>query len=157
MIVYGVLGGLTAAYWTDLIQGLFIILLSVLLIPYGLWSLAKQYGGPDEQGLMDGFRIMHERVSGDYFNLFSGPSSGEFPVQYIISLTLLAIVMAIGLVVDDAIVVVENIHRHVEHGMPPIEAAKFSMKEVTFAVIAMTITLAAVFAPVGLMRATQPA
>jgi SSS family solute:Na+ symporter len=97
VIVYGVLGGLTAAYWTDLIQGLFIILLSVLLIPYGLWSIAQQYGGPDEQTLMDGFRIMHERVASDYFNLFSGPSSGEFPVQYIISLSLLAMV---GIVVQ---------------------------------------------------------
>ncbi len=97
VIIYGVLGGLTAAYWTDLIQGLFIILLSVLLIPYGLWALAKQYGNADEQTLWDGFRIMHERVSGDYFNLFSGPSSGEFPVQYIVSLTVLALV---GIVVQ---------------------------------------------------------
>ena len=56
-----------------------------------------EYGGPDDQTLMGGFRIMHERVSGDYFNLFSGPSSGEFPVQYIISLTLLAMV---GIVVQ---------------------------------------------------------
>lgn len=97
VVLYGVLGGLTAAYWTDLIQGLFIILLSVLLIPYGLWAIAAQFGGPDEQSLMDGFRIMHERVSSDYFNLFSGPSSGDFPIHYIISLSLLAMV---GIVVQ---------------------------------------------------------
>lgn len=97
VIVYGVLGGLTAAYWTDLIQGLFIILLSVLLIPYGLWAIAKRFGGPDEQTLGDGLRIMHERVAADYFNLFSGPNSGEFPVQYIVSLSLLAMV---GIVVQ---------------------------------------------------------
>ncbi|MGI9474678.1 MAG: sodium:solute symporter family protein [Rubripirellula sp.] len=97
VILYGVLGGLTAAYWTDLIQGLFIILLSVLLIPYGLWALAAEFGGPGEQGLMDGFRIMHERVPSDYFSLFSGPSSGDFPVQYIISLSLLGMV---GIVVQ---------------------------------------------------------
>lgn len=97
VILYGVLGGLTAAYWTDLIQGLFIILLSVLLIPYGLWALAAEFGAPGEQGLMDGFRIMHERVSPDYFSLFSGPSSGEFPLQYIISLSLLGMV---GIVVQ---------------------------------------------------------
>ncbi len=97
VIVYGVLGGLTAAYWTDLIQGLFIILLSVLLIPYGLWAIAKKYGDEGQQTLMDGFRIMHERVAGDYFHLFSGPSSGEFPPQYIISLSLLAMV---GIVVQ---------------------------------------------------------
>jgi multidrug efflux pump len=70
------------------------------------------------------------------------------------TLTLLAIVMAIGLVVDDAIVVVENIHRHVERGLPPMEAAHRGMKEVTFAVVAMTLTLAAVFAPLGLMSGT---
>lgn len=97
VIVYGVLGGLTAAYWTDLIQGIFIILLSVLLIPYGLWALVENFGDPKTEGIMDGFRIMHERVSGDYFNLFGGPSAGEFPIQYIISLTVLALV---GIVVQ---------------------------------------------------------
>jgi len=92
VILYGVLGGLAAAYWTDLIQGLFIIILSVLLIPYGLWSIAETFGGPGETGLMDGFRIMHERVSADCFSLFSGPSSGEFPLPFIISLSLISIV-----------------------------------------------------------------
>ncbi|WP_162006813.1 sodium:solute symporter family protein [Roseimaritima sediminicola] len=97
VVLYGVLGGLTAAYWTDLIQGLFIILLSVLLIPYGLWALAARFGGEGQRGLMDGFRIMHQRVSEDHFSLFAGPSSGEFPIQYIVSLTLLAM---IGIVVQ---------------------------------------------------------
>jgi len=64
-------------------------------------------------------------------------------------LTLLAMVLAIGLVVDDAIVVVENIHRHMEDGMKPIPAAVQGMKEITGAVIAMTITLAAVLSPLG--------
>ena len=50
VIIYGILGGLTAAYWTDLIQGLFIILLSILLIPYGLWALVKEFGDPATQG-----------------------------------------------------------------------------------------------------------
>lgn len=97
VILYGVLGGLTAAYWTDLIQGVFIILLSVLLIPFGLLALVKEFGDPATQGVMDGFTIMHDRVSPDYFNLFSGPSAGEFPVQYIVSLTLLVLV---GIVVQ---------------------------------------------------------
>ncbi|MDA1065279.1 MAG: sodium:solute symporter family protein [Verrucomicrobia bacterium] len=97
VIIYGVLGGLTAAYWTDLIQGIFIIILSVLLIPFGLWALVKEFGDPQTMGLLDGFTIMHERVSSDYFSLFSGPSAGEFPIQYIISLTLLAL---IGIVVQ---------------------------------------------------------
>lgn len=97
VIVYGVLGGLTAAYWTDLIQGIFIILLSVLLIPFGLKALVKNFGDPATQGLMDGFKIMHERVSSDYFSLFAGPSAGEFPLQYIVALTVLALV---GIVVQ---------------------------------------------------------
>jgi multidrug efflux pump len=63
------------------------------------------------------------------------------------TLTLLAMVLAIGLVVDDAIVVLENIHRHVEEGIPRLEAAMIGAKEIAFAVIAMTITLAAVYAP----------
>ncbi|MBA2710764.1 MAG: efflux RND transporter permease subunit [Tatlockia sp.] len=66
-------------------------------------------------------------------------------------LTLLAFVLAIGLVVDDAIVVVENIHRHIEEGATPIQAALRGAREITVPVIAMTITLAAVYAPIGFM------
>ncbi len=66
-------------------------------------------------------------------------------------LTLLAMVLAIGLVVDDAIVVVENIYRHIEEGKPPIEAAIIGAREILGPVIAMTITLAAVYAPIGLL------
>ncbi|MGB8624207.1 MAG: efflux RND transporter permease subunit [Paracoccaceae bacterium] len=64
-------------------------------------------------------------------------------------LSLLAMVLAIGLVVDDAIVVVENIHRHVEEGMTPREAAMTGMREISGPVVAMTITLAAVFTPLA--------
>jgi hydrophobe/amphiphile efflux-1 (HAE1) family protein len=64
-------------------------------------------------------------------------------------LTLLAMVLAIGLVVDDAIVVVENIHRHIEEGLSPFEAALKGAREIALPVIAMTITLAAVYAPIG--------
>ncbi|MGJ3355747.1 MexW/MexI family multidrug efflux RND transporter permease subunit [Providencia sp. Je.9.19] len=66
-------------------------------------------------------------------------------------LTLLAMVLAIGLVVDDAIVVVENVHRHIEEGKSPVLAALIGAREVSGPVIAMTITLAAVYAPIGLM------
>lgn len=66
-------------------------------------------------------------------------------------LTLLAMVLAIGLVVDDAIVVVENIHRHIEEGASPVRAALLGAREIVGPVIAMTITLAAVYAPIGLM------
>jgi multidrug efflux pump len=65
------------------------------------------------------------------------------------TLTLLSLVLAIGLVVDDAIVMLENIYRHVEAGMRPFEAAIKGAREIGFAVIAMTLTLAAVYAPVA--------
>ena len=64
-------------------------------------------------------------------------------------LTLLALVLAIGLVVDDAIVVVENIYRHIEEGKSPFQAALQGAREIVYPVIAMTITLAAVFAPIA--------
>lgn len=66
-------------------------------------------------------------------------------------LTLLAMVIAIGLVVDDAIVVVENVHRHIEEGEPPAKAALHGAREVAFPVIAMTFTLVAVYLPIGFL------
>jgi len=66
-------------------------------------------------------------------------------------LTLLAMVMAISLVVDDAIVVVENVHRHIEEGIEPMRAAVVGAREIAMPIIAMTITLAAVYAPIGFM------
>lgn len=79
---------------------------------------------------------------------------GTFTLMYafgfsINTLTLLAMVLAIGLVVDDAIVVLENIYRHIEDGMKPIPAAIRGTREIGFAVIAMTLTLAAVYAPIA--------
>ncbi|MCW5730644.1 MAG: efflux RND transporter permease subunit [Alphaproteobacteria bacterium] len=70
------------------------------------------------------------------------------------TLTLLAMVLAIGLVVDDAIVVLENIYRHIEEGMKPLQAAFTGAREIGFAVVAMTLTLAAVYAPIGFMSGT---
>jgi multidrug efflux pump len=67
-------------------------------------------------------------------------------------LTLLAMVLAIGLVVDDAIVVTENIHRHIKEGLAPLQAALIGAREIAAPVIAMTITLAAVYMPIGLMN-----
>ena len=64
--------------------------------------------------------------------------------------SLLAMVLAIGLVVDDAIVEVENVQRHVQAGLTAIDSSFLGSKEVGFAVIATTITLASVFAPMGL-------
>ncbi|HLP25632.1 MAG TPA: efflux RND transporter permease subunit, partial [Acidobacteriota bacterium] len=65
------------------------------------------------------------------------------------TLTLLALVLAVGLVVDDAIVMLENIYRRMEEGEGPIHAAVFGARQVAFAVIATTLTLAAVFLPVA--------
>lgn len=67
-------------------------------------------------------------------------------------LTLLALVLAIGLVVDDAIVVLENIHRRIEQGEPPLLAAMRGARQIAFAVIATTLTLAAVFVPISFME-----
>ncbi|WP_133405615.1 multidrug efflux RND transporter permease subunit [Parashewanella tropica] len=66
-------------------------------------------------------------------------------------MTLLAMVLAIGLVVDDAIVVVENIDRHIKMGKPPFKAAIIGTREIAMPVITMTITLAAVYSPIALM------
>ncbi|HLR17224.1 MAG TPA: efflux RND transporter permease subunit [Alcanivoracaceae bacterium] len=64
-------------------------------------------------------------------------------------LTLLAMVLAIGIVVDDAIIVLENIHRHVENGMQPFDAAIRGARELAWPVVAMTTTLMAVYLPIG--------
>ncbi|MBB5208047.1 efflux RND transporter permease subunit [Chiayiivirga flava] len=79
---------------------------------------------------------------------------GAFALMYLMgfsinTLTLLAMVLAIGLVVDDAIVMLENIFRHVEEGMAPFEAALKGSREIGFAIVAMTLTLAAVYVPLA--------
>ncbi|MDX5360331.1 MAG: efflux RND transporter permease subunit [Alphaproteobacteria bacterium] len=82
---------------------------------------------------------------------------GAFALMYLFgfsinTLTLLSLVLAIGLVVDDAIVMLENIYRHLEMGKSPFQAAIDGAREITFAVMAMTITLAAVYVPIGFME-----
>jgi multidrug efflux pump len=67
-------------------------------------------------------------------------------------LTLFALILAIGIVVDDAIVVLENIQRRVEQGQPPIAAAALGSREVTFAVIATSLTLVSVFVPISFLE-----
>jgi multidrug efflux pump len=79
---------------------------------------------------------------------------GAFALMYFMgftinTLTLLAMVLAIGLVVDDAIVMLENIFRHIEDGMPRVQAAITGAKEIGFAIVAMTLTLTSVFAPLA--------
>ena len=82
---------------------------------------------------------------------------GVFTFVYVLGysvniFTLLALVLAIGLVVDDSIVVLENNFRHIEEGKTPHNAALIGSKEIAFAVVAMTITLASVYAPIGFAR-----
>ena len=77
---------------------------------------------------------------------------GGFALMYLFgftinTLSLLAMVLAIGLVVDDAIVMLENIYRHIEEGMAPVQAAFTGSREIAFAIVAMTITLSAVYLP----------
>ncbi|MGO4406727.1 efflux RND transporter permease subunit [Bosea sp. RAF48] len=79
---------------------------------------------------------------------------GSFALMYafgftVNTLTLLSMVLAIGLVVDDAIVVLENVHRHIEDGLEPTKAAIRGINEIAFAVVAMTLTLVAVYAPMA--------
>jgi multidrug efflux pump len=79
---------------------------------------------------------------------------GAFALMYafgftINTLTLLAMVLAVGLVVDDSIVMLENIYRNLENGMPRMRAAIAGAREIAFAVLAMTLTLAAVYAPLA--------
>ena len=79
---------------------------------------------------------------------------GAFALMYFMgftinTLTLLAMVLAIGLVVDDAIVMLENIFRHIEEGMPRRKAAILGSREIGFAIVAMTLTLTSVFAPLA--------
>ena len=96
VIIYGVLGGLTAAYWTDLIQGVLIILLSILLIPFGLNALVEKFGDPASQGLMDGFQIMHQRVPEAMFTITGSTAASEFPVYRIVAV---AVILLVGAVV----------------------------------------------------------
>jgi len=82
---------------------------------------------------------------------------GTFTVTYFLGysiniLTLLALVLAIGLVVDDAIVMLENIHRHMEMGKPRRQASIEASREIGFAILATTITLVAVFVPVAFLK-----
>ena len=98
VMTYGILGGLKAAYWTDLIQGMCIILLSVLLIPFGLNALVERF--PELAGesptIIDGFKVLHERVPESMFTLAGSSFAAEFPV-YRIAVT--AVILLVGAVV----------------------------------------------------------
>jgi len=85
---YGLLGGLAAAYWTDLIQGICIILLSVLLIPFGLSAVVEKFGTP-EDSWTDGFRVIHEQLPESSFTILGGDAASEFPLYAIVSIVII--------------------------------------------------------------------
>ncbi|MCA9220278.1 MAG: hypothetical protein KDA71_08110 [Planctomycetales bacterium] len=97
VLIYGIAGGLEAAYYTDLIQGLCIILLSVLLVPFGLNKLVEQFGTPGQDGILDGFRIMHEQLPGEFFTIVGASGASEFPLHRIIAVVIISLV---GIVVQ---------------------------------------------------------
>ena len=81
---------------------------------------------------------------------------GSFAAMYLLgfsldNISLMALTIAIGFVVDDAIVVVENIYRHIEHGASPFEAALKGSREIAFTVLSISFSLVAVFIPLLLM------
>ncbi len=92
VLVYGITGGLRAAYFTDLLQGLCIILLSILLIPFGLQKLVEQFGNPETDGLMAGFRIMHEQLPASYFTITGSSMASEFPLERIVVVVIISLV-----------------------------------------------------------------
>src|SRR5581483_714998 len=81
---------------------------------------------------------------------------GTFSIMYLLhfsmnNISMMALILSIGFVVDDAIVMLENIVRHIEHGEKPMEAALRGSKEIGFTIISMTLSLAAVFIPILFM------
>ena len=101
VVVYGVLGGVTAAYWTDLIQGICIILLSVLLIPFGLNAVVKKFGAAGDSWT-DGFRVMHEQLPESTFTILGGTAGAEFPLYAIV---VIVIMNMIGIVLTPHFIV----------------------------------------------------
>jgi solute:Na+ symporter, SSS family len=96
VIVYGVMGGLRAAYWTDLIQGVFIIMLSFLLIPSGMIALVKRFGAPGDHW-WDGFRVLHEQLPEKMFQIVGTDSGSEWPFYRIAAV---ALILLVGVVVQ---------------------------------------------------------
>jgi len=96
VMIYGVLGGITAAYWTDLIQGICIVILSVLLIPFGLSALVERFGDPSTQGVLDGFTVLHQQLPERMFAVTGQGAGSEFPLYRIVAIV---IINLIGIVV----------------------------------------------------------
>ncbi len=118
--------------YTTLIEAVAIVLL-VVFLSLGTWRAA----------VIPALAVPLSLVGGAFLMLLMG-----FSINL---LTLLAMLLAIGLVVDDAIVVVENVHRHIAEGKTPYDAALIGARELVLPIISMTTTLVAVYAPIGFM------
>ncbi|MEE4298149.1 MAG: efflux RND transporter permease subunit, partial [Pseudomonadales bacterium] len=118
--------------YTTIIEAVLIVLV-VIFLSLGTWQAA----------VIPALAVPLSLVGGAFLMLLMGFSLNL--------LTLLAMLLAIGLVVDDAIVVVENVHRHIAEGKTPFEAALVGARELVLPVISMTTTLVAVYAPIGFM------
>ncbi|GIT04887.1 MAG: hypothetical protein CM1200mP29_02980 [Verrucomicrobiota bacterium] len=101
VITYGLLGGISAAYWTDLIQGICIIVLSVMLIPFGLSAVVDKFGSEGD-GLMGAFRLMHEQLGDGAFTIIGGSTASEFPLYAIVSIV---VINMIGIVLTPHFIV----------------------------------------------------
>ncbi len=118
--------------FTTLFEAVGIVLL-VIFLALGAWQAA----------LIPALAVPLSLVGGAFLMLMMG-----FSINL---LTLLAMLLAIGLVVDDAIVVVENVHRHIMDGLSPFDAALTGARELVLPIVSMTTTLIAVYAPIGFM------
>ncbi len=118
--------------YKTLLEALAIVLL-IIFLSLGTWRAA----------VIPALSVPLSLVGGAFLMLLMGFSLNL--------LTLLAMLLAIGLVVDDAIVVVENVHRHVSEGKTPFQAALVGARELVLPIISMTTTLVAVYAPIGFM------
>ena len=130
-----------SVYIEDLIREVFKTLIEALIIVLVVIYLSL---GSMRAAIVPALAVPLSLVGGAFLMLLMG-----FSINL---LTLLALVLAIGLVVDDAIIVVENVHRHVEMGKSRFQAAIDGAREIGMPIIAMTTTLIAVYAPIGFME-----
>lgn len=87
IVIYGSMGGLAAAFWTDLIQGVFIIILSVILLPFAMYRVVNQYG---DGSWGSSFDVLHQRLPQSAFEVFGSPSAIDFTWYFIIAASLLS-------------------------------------------------------------------
>lgn len=87
IVLYGSLGGLAAAFWTDMIQGVFIIILSIILLPFAMFRVVKEYG---DGSLSSTFDVLHQRLPQSAFEIFGSPSAIDFTWYFIIAASVLS-------------------------------------------------------------------